>query len=136
MKKSILNVVWGTVAVAMMGLSITVFAEATEEDINRFVVACDTNKDGMLSKAEVMKRATDMFDKMDTGKKGMMGDKQFMAFLLELKKTDGVTGQVMSKADLMKKVGVMFDKQDTSKKGMLDKKQAEAFLRELMISGA
>ena len=136
MKKSMLNVVMGSIAAAMMGLSISVFAEATDEDINRFVIACDTNKDGMISRAEVMKRATDMFDKMDTGKKGMMDDKQFMAFLLELKKTDGVTGQVMSKADLMKKIGSMFDKQDTSKKGMLDKKQAEAFLRELMISGA
>lgn len=136
MKKSILNVLMGSVAVALMGLSIPAFAEATEADINRFVEMCDTNKDGMLSKAEVMKRAADMFDKMDTGKKGMMDDKQFMAFLLELQKTDGVTGQMMSKADLMKKIGSMFDKQDTSKKGMLDKKQAEAFLRELMISGA
>ncbi len=136
MKKSMLNVVMGSIAAAMMGLSISVFAEATDEDINRFVIACDTNKDGMISRAEVMKRATDMFDKMDTGKKGMMDDKQFMAFLLELKKTDGVTGQVMSKADLMKKIGSMFDKQDTSKKGMLDKKQAAAFLAELMKSGA
>ena len=136
MKKSILNVLMGSVAVALMGLSIPAFAEATEADINRFVEMCDTNKDGMLSKAEVMKRAADMFDKMDTGKKGMMDDKQFMAFLLELQKTDGVVGQMMSKADLMKKIGNMFDKQDTSKKGMLDKKQAEAFLRELMISGA
>ena len=136
MKKSMLNVVLGAVAVAMMGLSITVFADATEDDINRFVVSCDTNKDGMLSKAEVMTRATEKFDQMDTGKKGMMDDRQFMAFLLELKKTDGGTGQMMSKADLMKKIGVMFDKHDTSKKGMLDKKQAETFLRELMISGA
>ena len=136
MKKSMLNVVMGSIAAAMMGLSISVFAEATDEDINRFVIACDTNKDGMISRAEVMKRATDMFDKMDTGKKGMMDDKQFMAFLLELKKTDGGAGQVMSKADLMKKIGVAFDKQDTSKKGMLDKKQAAAFLAELMKSGA
>ena len=136
MKKSMLNVVMGVSAVALMGLSIPVFADANPADVNRFVEMCDTNKDGMISKAEVMKHATDMFDKMDTGKKGMMDDKQFMAFLLELKKTDGVTGQVMSKADLMKKIGSMFDKQDTSKKGMLDKKQTEAFLRELMISGA
>lgn len=136
MKKSMLNVVMGSIAAAIMGLSISVFAEATDEDINRFVIACDTNKDGMLSRAEVMKRAADMFDKMDTGKKGKMDDKQFMAFLLELQKTDGYTGQMMSKADLMKKIGGMFDKLDTGKKGMLDRKQAAAFLTELMKSGA
>jgi Ca2+-binding EF-hand superfamily protein len=136
MKKSMLNVFLGSVAVAMMGLSIPVFAEATEEDINRFVTNCDANKDGMISKTEVGKWATAKFDKMDTGKKGMMDDKQFMAFLVELQKTDGYTGQMMSKTDLMKKVDAMFDKFDTSKKGMLDRKQAAAFLNELMKSGA
>ena len=136
MKKSILNVLLGSVAAAMMALSVPVFAEATEEDINRFVTNCDVNKDGMVSKVEVNKWATAKFDKMDTTKKGMMDDKQFMAFLVELQKTDGYTGQVMSKSDLMKKIDTMFDKFDTSKKGVLDRKQATAFLNELMKSGA
>ena len=136
MKKSMLNVVMGLSAVALMGLSIPAFADANPADVNRFVELCDTNKDGMLARAEVMKRAADMFDKMDTGKKGKMDDKQFMEFLLELQKTDEYKGQMMSKADLMKKIGGMFDKLDTGKKGMLDRKQAAAFLTELMKSGA
>ncbi len=138
MKQSLLKALMNTIAFSMLAISVPVFAEATEEDINRFVTGCDTNKDGMISKSEVLKRATATFDKMDKSKKGMMDDKQFMIFLLELQKTDGYTstGQMMSKADLMKKIETMFDKVDTSKKGMLDRKQAEIFLRELMKSGA
>ena len=138
MKQSLLKVLMNTIAFSMLAISVPVFAEATEEDINRFVTGCDTNKDGMISKSEVLKRATATFDKMDTGKKGMMDDKQFVFFLMELQKTDGYTsnGKMMSKADLMKKVEAMFDKIDTSKNGMLDRKQAELFLRELMKSGA
>ncbi len=138
MKHSILKVLMNMIAFSMLAISVPVFADATEEDINRFVTNCDTNKDGMLAKSEVLKRATATFDKMDKSKKGMMDDKQFMTFLLELQKTDGYTsnGQMMSKADLMKKVEAMFDKIDTGKKGMLDRKQAELFLRELMKSGA
>jgi len=135
MNKSVLNTLAGSVAVALMGLSIPAFADVTQEDINRFVTMYDVNKDGMLSRVEVMKRASDMFDKMDTARKGMLDDKKAMAFLLELQKTDGYTGgRMMSKADLLKKVEAMFDKVDTSKKGMLDKKQAEIFFRDLMKS--
>ena len=136
MKKSVLNAVMGSVAVAMMGLSVPAFADVTQEDINRFVTMYDINKDGMISRVEVMKHAAEMFDKMDTAKKGMLDDKKAMAFLLELQKTDGYTGQMMSKADMMKKIEKMFDKMDTGKKGMLDKKQADAFVRDLMKAGS
>ncbi|MEP7155121.1 MAG: hypothetical protein ABI905_05080 [Betaproteobacteria bacterium] len=137
MKKSVLKAVVSTVAVSLtlMGLSAPAFADVTPEDISRFVTMYDVNKDGMLSRTEVMKRASDMFDKMDKSKKGMLDDKKAMAFLLELQKTDGYTpGRMMSKADMMKKMEMMFDKVDTGKKGMLDKKQAEIFFRELMKS--
>lgn len=135
MKKSVMKAVVSSLAVAMMGLAVPAFADVTPEDIARFVTVYDVNKDGMLSRVEVMKRASDMFDKMDTAKKGMLDDKKAMAFLLELQKTDGYTGgRMMSKADLMKKVEAMFDKADTGKKGMLDKKQAEIFFRDLMKS--
>ena len=138
MKKSLLKIVIGSLAVSMMGLSSLSFADVTQADVERFVTKYDVNKDGMLSRVEVMKRASDMFDKMDTGKKGMMDDMLFMNFLLELKKSDGYTssGRMISKADLMKKIETMFDKVDTGKKGMLDRKQAEHFLRELTKSGA
>ncbi len=138
MKISLLKALMNTIAFTMLAISVPALADVTQEDINRFVKNCDADKDGMISKSEVMKRATATFDKMDTGKKGMMDDKQFVFFLMELQKTDGYTGngKMMSKADMMKKIETMFDKIDTAKKGMLDRKQAEIFLRELMKSGA
>ena len=137
MKKSLMKVALASVAFATISLSIPAFADVTQEDVNRFVTMYDVNKDGMISRVEVMKKAAEMFDKMDTGKKGMLDEKKAMAFLLELQKSDGgSSGYMISKADMMKKIEVMFDKMDTSKKGMLDKKQAEAFLRDLMKSGA
>ena len=123
-------------AVSMMGLCFPAFADVNPEDINRFQTMYDINKDGMLSRVEFMTRAGEMFDKMDTGKKGMLDDKKAMAFLLELQKNDGSPGHMMSKADMMKKVGAAYDKLDAGKKGMLDRKQTEALFRELMQSGS
>ena len=124
MKKSLMKVALASVAFATISLSIPAFADVTQEDVNRFVTMYDVNKDGMISRVEVMKKAAEMFDKMDTGKKGMLDEKKAMAFLLELQKSDGApSGYMISKADLMKKVEAMFDKMDTGKKGMLDKKQ-------------
>ena len=137
MKKSLLNVLMGSIAISMMGMSMPSFADVTQEDVERFVTKYDTNKDGMISRVEVMKRAAEMFDKMDTGKKGMLDDKKAMAFLLELQKSDGGTsGYMVSKADMMKKIETAFDKLDAAKKGMLNKVQTEALLRELRKSGA
>jgi hypothetical protein len=137
MKKSLLKVVMGCIAVSMMGLSLPSFADVTQEDVERFVTKYDINKDGMLSRVEVMKRAAEMFDKMDTSKKGMLESKKAMAFLLELQMTDGGTsGYMESKADMMKKIETAFDKLDAAKQSMLSMKQAEALLRELMKSGA
>lgn len=137
MKKSLLNVMMSSIAVSMMGLAMPSFADVTQEDVERFVTKYDINKDGMISRVEVMKRAAEMFDKMDTGKKGMLEEKKAMAFLLELQKGDGAPSTYMiSKADMMKKIEMAFDKMDAAKKGMLNMKQAEAFLREVMKSGA
>ena len=137
MKKSLLNVLMGSIAISMMGMSMPSFADVTQEDVERFVTKYDTNKDGMISRVEVMKRAAEMFDKMDTSKKGMLDDKKAMAFLLELQKSDGGTsGYMVSKVDMMKKIETAFDKLDAAKKGMLNKIQTEALLRELRKSGA
>ena len=137
MKKPLLNVLMGSIAISMIGMSMPSFADVMQEDVERFVTKYDTNKDGMISRVEVMKRAAEMFDKMDTGKKGMLDDKKAMAFLLELQKSDGGTsGYMVSKADMMKKIETAFDKLDAAKKGMLNKVQTEALLRELMKSGA
>ncbi len=137
MKKALLKVALGSIVASMMGLSIPAFADITQADVDRFVTKYDINKDGMLSRVEFMDQAAKMFDKMDTGKKGMLDDKKAMAFLLELQMGDGApSGYMMSKADMMKKVETAFDKMDAAKKGMLNKKQTEALLRELMKSGA
>ena len=64
---------------------------AAEEslDANQFVKMCDTDKDGMVSKAEVMKAVEKMFDKADTKKEGRLDRKQVEFFLRELMKGGG-----------------------------------------------
>ena len=61
------------------------------DDINpdAFVKMCDTDKDGMVSKAEVMKMVEKMYDKQDTKKMGKLDKKQVEAFLKELMKGGG-----------------------------------------------
>ena len=137
MKTSILNLIVSAAAVAMIAMPIPALAEATEAQIDRFVSMYDFNKDGKISRAEIMKRSSDMLDKMNKDKNGMVDDKKAMAFLLELQMGDGApSGYMASKSEMLKKIGDMFDKLDTTKKGVLDKKQAEALLNELMKSGA
>jgi Ca2+-binding EF-hand superfamily protein len=51
---------------------------------NHFVKMCDTDKDGMVSKAEAMKMVEKMFDKADTKKMGKLDKKQVEAFLRSL----------------------------------------------------
>jgi hypothetical protein len=65
--------------------------QAAEEtmDADRFVKMCDADKDGMVSKAEVMKMVEKMFDKHDTKKMGKLDKKQTEAFLKELMKGGG-----------------------------------------------
>jgi len=50
---------------------------------------CDTDKDGMVSKAEVMKMVEKMFDKQDKKKMGKLDKKQVEFFLQELMKGGG-----------------------------------------------
>jgi hypothetical protein len=61
----------------------------TKMDAERFVKMCDTDKDGMVSKAEVMKMVEKTFDKHDTKKEGKLDKKQTEAFLKELMKGGG-----------------------------------------------
>ena len=65
--------------------------QAAEEGINadKFVKMCDADKDGMVSKAEMMKMVEKMFDKHDTKKMGKLDKKQAEAFLTELMKGGG-----------------------------------------------
>ncbi|MBL8513644.1 MAG: hypothetical protein JNJ55_06605 [Betaproteobacteria bacterium] len=123
-------------AVACASYALPALADTSPEQANLFVKMCDTNKDGMISKDEVMKRAAMAFDKMDAGKKGMADDKKTIAFLAELSKSDGSNGTMVSRADFMKRVEMAWGKADAAKKGMIDSKQAMIFLKELMQAGS
>ena len=138
MKKANLSRLFLTaIAAAMVSIAAPAFADSSPEDISRFVQMCDTNKDGMVSKAELMKRAEAMLAKMPASKEGMVDSKKALAFIMELQKSDGGLGYMTSKSDFMKKMDAAFDKYDTTKAGMLNKQQFEAFVKELSkISGA
>lgn len=60
-------------------------AQAREDmDVNKFVTMADANKDGMVSKAEMMKHVEKMFQKHDTKKKGMLEKAQLEQFLKDI----------------------------------------------------
>jgi len=50
-------------------------------DAKQFITNCDTDKDGMVSKAEMMKMVEKAFDKADTKKTGKLDKKQAEDFL-------------------------------------------------------
>ena len=58
-------------------------------DAKQFITNCDADKDGMVSKAEMMKMMEKMFDKHDTKRAGKLDKKQVEAFLKELMKSGG-----------------------------------------------
>jgi Ca2+-binding EF-hand superfamily protein len=61
--------------------------DSSKEDLDKFVTMCDTDKDGMVSKAEMMKVMEKLFDKHDTKKEGKLDKQQVEAFLKELVKS-------------------------------------------------
>lgn len=77
-----------TLAAAMLTAP-AAFAGREDEGADHFVQMCDTDKDGMVSKAEVMKQVEKMFDKHDTKKAGKIDKKQVEFFLKELMKSGG-----------------------------------------------
>ena len=74
---------------AAVAIAPAVHAAEETIDAGRFVTMCDADKDGMVSKAEVMKMVEKMFDKHDTKKMGKLDKKQAEAFLKELMKGGG-----------------------------------------------
>lgn len=133
---SLKAVLASAVAASLFSLSVPAIADdISAEAAQRFVTVCDSNNDGMVSRAEVMARAKMGLDKMADAK-GMVDSKAFMQFLLDLQKSDGgPNNYMMPKADMMKKIEAAFAKADPSNKGMLDKKQLMAFVAELMKGG-
>jgi hypothetical protein len=65
-------------------------AHAREDmDADKFVKMCDADKDGMVSKSEVMKQVEKMFDKHDKKRAGKLDKTQVELFLIELMKSGG-----------------------------------------------
>ena len=84
-----LTQVLAVAAAASMLAAPLAYADNDKRDTNNFVTMCDTDKDGMVSKAEMMKMMEKMFDKHDTKKMGKLDKKQAEAFLKELMKSGG-----------------------------------------------
>ena len=79
-----MNRIARTLAIASLAASSAFFLPAAHADAlnpDAFVKMCDTDKDGMVSKAEVMKHVEKMFDKMDAKKMGKLDKKQVEEFL-------------------------------------------------------
>ncbi len=70
------------VAVSLL-VAPAVFAADTTKKVNmdEFMKSCDMDKDGMMSKAEMVAHMEKMFDKMDTKKTGKMNKSQAETFL-------------------------------------------------------
>lgn len=77
-------------AVALLaGTAFALPAAHAREDLDPdvFVKKCDTDKDGMLSRAEVMKQVEKAFERHDTWKSGKLDKRQVEFFLQELMKS-------------------------------------------------
>ena len=57
--------------------------------MDEFMKSCDMDKDGMMSKAEMMAHMEKMFDKMDTKKSGKLDKKQTEEFMKQLTAPSG-----------------------------------------------
>ena len=75
-------------AVAAAMLATPAFAEREDlaADPFMFMKMADTDKDGMMSKQEVMKIVEKAFDKADANKRGKLDMKQLEQFLKDLMK--------------------------------------------------
>jgi|CXWK01.1.fsa_nt_gi arginine deiminase len=74
-----------TLALATAAAFALPVAHAREDmDIDKFVTMADANRDGMVSKAEMMKRVEKLFEKHDVKKQGMLEKSQVERFLKDL----------------------------------------------------
>ena len=81
-------------AIALVSLSMVAAPAALGQDTKKvrmddFMKSCDMDKDGMMSKAEMVKHMEKMFDKMDTKKTGKLDKKQAEEFLKQLTAPSG-----------------------------------------------
>ncbi len=84
-----------TIATSMFAVSLmaapAVFAQDKGKMVHmdEFMKSCDMDKDGMVSKAEMMKHMEKMFDKMDTKKTGKLDKNQTANFLKQFTAPSG-----------------------------------------------
>ena len=81
-------------AIALVSLSMVAAPMALGQDTKKvrmddFMKSCDMDKDGMMSKAEMVKHMEKMFDQMDTKKTGKLDKKQSEAFLKQFTTPSG-----------------------------------------------
>ena len=78
------------VAVSLL-VAPAVFAADTTKKVNmdEFMKSCDMDKDGMMSKDEMLAHMGKMFDKMDTKKTGKMNKSQAEIFLKQFTAPSG-----------------------------------------------
>ena len=79
-----MNRIARTLAIASLAASSAFFLPAAHADAlnpDAFGKMCDADNDGMVSKAEIMKHAEKIFDRMDTKKMGKLDKKQVELFL-------------------------------------------------------
>jgi len=76
-------------AIAGCAMAMPAYADNDKMDVNKFVTNCDTDKDGMVSKAEAMKMVEKAFDKADTKKAGKLDKKQTEEFLKMIMQSGG-----------------------------------------------
>ena len=78
------------VAVSLMAAPAVFAADSTHKmNMDEFMKSCDMDKDGMVSKAEMMAHMEKMFDKMDTKKSGKLDKKQSELFLKQFTAPSG-----------------------------------------------
>jgi len=71
-------------AIAGSMLAMPAYADSDKMDMDKFITNCDANKDGMVSKDEMMKMVEKAFEKADSKKTGKLDKKQAEIFLKQL----------------------------------------------------
>ena len=78
------------VAVSLLVAPAVFAADATKKvNMDEFMKSCDMDKDGMMSKDEMLAHMGKMFDKMDTKKAGKFDKKQTEIFMKQFTAPSG-----------------------------------------------
>jgi len=70
-------------------MAVPAHADTPKMDTDKFVTMCDKDKDGMVSKQEMMKMVEDLYAKHDTKKMGKLDKKQVEQFLKDFTRMSG-----------------------------------------------